>query len=117
MSEDMATTFAIGAGGTVAAADVKTVGSVLCFDTGTDSYEHERAYADLRWISKFPDEQEWLMIPLHEMSIPCVDITGGFVNRTSEVDGPGGVRARVEYYNCHWESGIPPDWEPGAIEC
>eukprot|EP01047_Picozoa_sp_COSAG01_P007421 COSAG01_NODE_282_length_19505_cov_101.588117_3_plen_553_part_00 len=107
MSMDMATTFAIGAGGTVAAADVKTVGSVLCFDTEVGSYEHERVYADLRWISKFPDEQEWLMIPLHSASIPCVDTTNGFVNRTAELDGPGGVRVKVDYFNCKWESA---DW-------
>jgi hypothetical protein len=101
MSVDMATTFAVGAGGTVAQADVKTVGAVLCFDTARgDRFGRasERAYADLRWISKFPDEQEWLMIPLNSFSLPTVETERasgrdrhGFVNRTAvDVGGPPG---------------------------
>jgi hypothetical protein len=123
MSIDMATTFAIGAGGTVACSDVSTVGCVLRFDTlntfewsanemrlGDPSEHCERAYADLRWISKFPDEQEWLLVPLRPTSLPGVDISAeiGFIAHTTEHDGPGGQRVRVNHYHCGYDS---HDWE------
>ena len=110
MSIDMATTFAIGAGGTVASSGVSTVGCVLRFDTTLGINKYERAYADLRWISKFPDEQEWLLVPLSEYSLPGVDTSAeiGFIAHTTEHDGPGGQRVRVNHYHCGYDS---HDWE------
>jgi len=67
MDEDIARDFAAGAGGTVASPS--TVGTVLCFChwdscSGSPMRMGFAACADLRWISKFPYEQEWLMVPV-----------------------------------------------------
>ena len=103
----MATTFAIGAGGTVAAQDVKTAGCVLCINTRrvragaytgvefeeTDmkpGIQSECAYADVRWMSKFPDEQEWLRIPIYDSVVPTIDDEKGFAARTARVLGAAG---------------------------
>lgn len=60
MSLDMARTFAKGEGGTVTSAG--RYGTVFHFNThqvaGTSMF-----CADMRWLSKFADEQEWLMLP------------------------------------------------------
>ena len=127
----MATTFAIGAGGTVACSDVSTVGCVLRFDTlntfewsayemrlGDPSEHCERAYADLRWISKFPDEQEWLLVPLQRCGCPGVITSAeqpGLIAHTTEHDGPGGQRVRVNHYHCSWHSLAHVDSVDGLI--
>merc|ERR1711920_357050 len=74
MSLDMASIFAKGEGGTVSTAS--SVGTVFHVDLcksnynpletiGYDKYKDGAAviYADMRWISKFRDEHEWLMVP------------------------------------------------------
>ena len=103
MSVDMATTFAKGEGGTVASA--QTHGSVLSFDT-TVGFTHELAYADLRWISKFPDEQEWLLVPLSTFSLPSVT---EMPPRRMTVTGDGGAEMTMDYFKCAWIS-MSPDW-------
>merc|ERR1712007_271977 len=63
-SLDMARTFAIGEGGTVTSA--AKYGTVFHFDM--TKLEALGLYcADMRWLSKFADEQEWLMFPLKPM--------------------------------------------------
>ena len=41
------------------------------------------SYANVRWISKFPDEQEWLMIPIYDSVVPTVDDEERFVAHTA----------------------------------
>ena len=66
MSIDMARKFAVGGGGTVA--NPSSSGCVLHISLGEGagklSWRSEGLIvADMRWISKFPDEQEWLIVP------------------------------------------------------
>ena len=75
---------------TVAHDERKTTGTVMCFRTRPTyvnldgMYLYKVAYADLRWISKFPDEQEWLMVPFSPFCLPCVQTEHGFcVGQTS----------------------------------
>jgi len=60
MNKDIATAFASGNGGTVP--NPTLVGTVLCFGEWS-TQPFVSAHADLRWLSKFPYEEEWLMIP------------------------------------------------------
>lgn len=63
MSLSIARTFARSRGGTVA--DASSVGLVLHMQMSSSI-----VVADMRWISKFPDEQEWLLVP-------CVNTQSG----------------------------------------
>lgn len=63
MSERVAKDFASGNGGTVRSRS--SLGTVLRFRFQSDDESLQAvACADLRWISKFPYEEEWLMVPL-----------------------------------------------------
>ena len=77
----------------------------LSFDT-TVGFTHELAYADLRWISKFPDEQEWLLVPLSTFSLPSVT---EMPPRRMTVTGDGGAEMTMDYFKCAWIS-MSPDW-------
>ena len=122
MSEDMATTFAKGQGGTVDTA--QALGSVLCFDSRREDQangHHELATCDLRWISKFPDEQEWLLIPTHQALTAFFQCEGGgwraacpkdgghsgkrMLTRSKHYKNADGSDGKVNYYNMHWASG------------
>lgn len=63
MSLEMARTFAQGEGGTVASA--ARYGTVFHFNTIPSAMGNNLSVlcADMRWLSKFADEQEWLMHP------------------------------------------------------
>lgn len=60
----------------------------------------------MRWISKFPDEQEWLMIPIYDSVVPTIDDEEGFVARTARVLGPAGQLVNVNYFHVTWESAV-----------
>ena len=127
MSKEIATVFAVGAGGTVKQSDAQQVGTVLCFPNIKRGYAHELAIADMRWISKFPDEQEWLMMPLgYEGNIPTVKCDyvhrhwtadgtrkykdthvangGDFLVSSEKRDGPNGKPVTVNYHDITWRS-------------
>ena len=133
MSKEIATVFAVGAGGTVKQSDAHMVGTVLCFPNIEREYAHELAIADMRWISKFPDEQEWLMMPLgFAGNVPAVkcDYTyvhrhwtwadgtrkyiskdthvanggGDFLVSSEKRDGPNGKPVTVNYHDITWRS-------------
>jgi hypothetical protein len=68
MSLSMARIFALGEGGTVSPSSQSSIGLVLHLDTatfGTLLEEKSFVVADMRWLSKFPDEEEWLWVPHH----------------------------------------------------
>mmetsp|Transcript_53949 Transcript_53949/g.94619 ORF Transcript_53949/g.94619 Transcript_53949/m.94619 type:complete len:396 (+) Transcript_53949:121-1308(+) len=64
MSLEMAKIFARGEGCTVSKATITEFGSVFHFDM-ENAKNCAVICADMRWISKFADEQEWLMVPAH----------------------------------------------------
>ena len=130
MSKEIATVFAVGAGGTVDDSDAHLVGTVLCFPNYYSNRAHELAVADMRWISKFPDEQEWLMMPLgYEGNVPTVKCdsydkrthlakikadprftgliypsNGDFLLSSEKRDGPNGKPVTVNYHDITWLS-------------
>ena len=113
MSKEIATVFAVGAGGTVDDSDAHLVGTVLCFPRDGPATPFkigacELAIADMRWISKFPDEQEWLMMPLgYDGNIPTVSTNVDFLVSSETRDGPNGKPVTVNYHDIIWQS---EDW-------
>ncbi|CAE7695385.1 unnamed protein product [Symbiodinium sp. CCMP2456] len=96
MSLDMARKFAHGCGGTVT--DAGSSGCVLHISLGQGagklSWQSEGLIvADMRWISKFPDEQEWLIVPT------ASSLALYFQERTRERTPAGGEIVRL---SCEW---------------
>lgn len=89
MSVKMARLFGKGEKGTVAASS--KYGTVLHFDMGRS---RGVLAADMRWISKFGDEQEWLTIPVHV----CAGLYLG--NARSEPQDGGG---ELLHQLCYWD--------------
>ena len=86
MDEVVARTFALGQGGTVAAG-ASHVGLLLRFDMAPCEYA---VCADMRWISKYAEEQEWIMLPIGFDTIIRV-LDGRHVERVApDAEHPGG---------------------------
>lgn len=72
----IARSFASGTGGTVA--EPASAGTIISFQT--ESFVPEEVPADMQWLSKFPDEREWLVRP-----------SGFFLLDKFEIEPEGGI--------------------------
>ena len=94
MSLKVAQTFALGIAGTVS--KPSTRGTVLFVDMRSDSQAEDYAVADVRWISKFPDEQEWLCPQCCDSELWVVAEVRGKKNKSIKGN------SRIHYL-CHWQ--------------